>query len=181
VCTLEFEVGGKKKLLAFEVRHWMSNHEGGIGEGRGGSEADGVPPAEGQPQAASKGRAPRGADPNTIGNIFYGSKGYLVISGYTTYKTFLGRSQDPGPTKSGSGNHHANFVQAMRSRKIEDLNGDVQEGYESAVCMHLANISYRTGRAINFDPKTEKIVGDAEAAKLATRLYRAPFIVQEKV
>ena len=69
----------------------------------------------------------------------------------------------------------------MRSRKIEDLNGDVQEGYESAVCMHLANISYRTGRAINFDPKTEKIVGDAEAAKLATRQYRAPFIVPEKV
>jgi len=181
VCTLEFEVGGKKKLLVFEVRHWMSNHEGGIGEGRGGSEADGVPPAEGQPQAASKGRAPRGADPNTIGNIFYGSKGYLVISGYTTYKTFLGRSQDPGPTKTGSGNHHANFFQAMRSRKIEDLNGDIQEGYESAVSMHLANISYRTGRAINFDPKTEKIVGDAEAAKLATRQYRAPFIVQEKV
>jgi predicted dehydrogenase len=186
VCTLEFEEGGKKKMLVFEVRHWMSNHEGGIGEGRG-SEADGVPPAEGQvqapPPAAAKGRkgGGRAPDPNTIGNIFYGSEGYLVISGYTTYKTFLGKTQQPGPGRTESGNHHANFFQAMRSRKIADLNGDIQEGYESAVSMHLANISYRTGRAINFDPKTEKIVGDAEASKLLTRNYRAPFVVPEKV
>jgi len=33
----------------------------------------------------------------------------------------------------------------------------------------LANIAYRLGRSIEFDPKTEKIVNDAEAAKLARR------------
>ncbi|MCX6616554.1 MAG: gfo/Idh/MocA family oxidoreductase, partial [Acidobacteria bacterium] len=45
----------------------------------------------------------------------------------------------------------------------------------------LANASYRTGRAVNFDPATEQVVGDPEAAKLMTRVYRKPFVVPEKV
>ena len=32
--TYEFNEGGKKRMMVFEVRHWMSNHEAGIGEGR---------------------------------------------------------------------------------------------------------------------------------------------------
>src|SRR5579864_5791329 len=30
--SYEFRDGGKKKMMEFEVRHWMGNHEGGIGE-----------------------------------------------------------------------------------------------------------------------------------------------------
>jgi hypothetical protein len=37
------------------------------------------------------------------------------------------------------------------------------------------------GRTINFDPEKQVIVGDAEAAKMMTRNYRAPFIVPAKV
>jgi hypothetical protein len=37
---------------------------------------------------------------------------------------------------------------------------------------HLGNIVARTGRAIRFDPKTEKILGDKEAAALLGRKYR---------
>ncbi len=183
VAALEFNDNGKKQMMVIEVRHWMSNHEAGIGETGGGD----IPPAlgadaapSGPPQGAKK-RARAGRDPNTIGNIFYGSKGYLAIDGYTTYKTFLGRDQDPGPTNRAGGNHHANFFAAMRSRKIEDLNGDVLEGHFSAVCMHLANISYRVGRTVNFDPKTETIVGDPEASKLMKRVYRKGFEIPEKV
>jgi len=49
------------------------------------------------------------------------------------------------------------------------------------VLVHLANISYRVGRTIHFDPKTMAITGDAEASKLMTRDYRKPFVVPEKV
>jgi hypothetical protein len=45
----------------------------------------------------------------------------------------------------------------------------------------LANISYRVGRSIHFDAKTQTIPGDAEANRLLTRKYRAPFVVPEKV
>jgi hypothetical protein len=49
------------------------------------------------------------------------------------------------------------------------------------VLVHLANISYRVGRTIHFDPKTLSIVGDSEASKMMTRDYRKPFVVPEKV
>ena len=32
-----------------------------------------------------------------------------------------------------------------------------------------------TGRKINWDVASEKILGDAEASKLLTRTYRAPY------
>jgi predicted dehydrogenase len=37
------------------------------------------------------------------------------------------------------------------------------------------------GEFLKFDPKTEKFIGNAEADKLLTREYRAPFVVPEKV
>ena len=39
----------------------------------------------------------------------------------------------------------------------------------------LGNFSLRLGRSIQLDPKTEKILGDDEAAKLAVPEYRDPW------
>ena len=36
----------------------------------------------------------------------------------------------------------------MRSRKIEDLNADIAEGYLSSACCQLGNISYRLGQQV---------------------------------
>ena len=48
--------------------------------------------------------------------------------------------------------------------------------------VHLANISYRLGRTLNFDAEDDDSVkGDAEANKMLTREYRKPFVVPEKV
>jgi hypothetical protein len=69
----------------------------------------------------------------------------------------------------------------VRDRKRATLSAEIEEGAASTVLVHLANISYRVGRTIHFDPKTLTITGDAEAAKLMTREYRKPFVVPEKV
>ena len=151
--SFEFEEGAKRRMLVFEVRHWMSNHEGGIGEG-------------GQRK-----------DPNTIGNLFYGSKGYMVIDGYTKYATYMGKEQEPGPKMSKGGDHFANFIDAVRSHKRTDLNAEIEEGALSTNLVHLANISYRVGRTLHYDATTHTIKGDPEANALFTRHYRAPFIV----
>jgi len=148
----EFEEGGKKKLLVFEVRHWISNHEAGIGEG-------------------SK------KDANTIGNIFYGSKGYLAVEGYTKYYSFLGREQQPGPGRQEGGNNWANFIQAVRSRNAAELRAPLEEGAISCVLAHLGNISYRLGRTLHFDEENFQCVGDEEANRMFTRDYRKPFVV----
>lgn len=148
-------------MLVFEVRHWMSNNEGGIGQRK---DENGLV-----------------LDSNCIGNIFYGSEGYLAIDGYTSYKTFLGKKQEPGPSRREGGSTWVNFIQAVRSRKREDLVADIEEGHLSSAAMHLANISYHTGRSIQFDPLKEQIVGDVEANNMLRRKYRAPFVVPEKV
>jgi hypothetical protein len=136
----------------------MSNHEAGIGESRAGRK-----------------------DPNTIGNLFYGSRGYLAIDGYTSYKTWLGKTQDAGPEGRAGGDHFANFIDVVRSRKQEDLHAPIEEGAISTTLVHLANISYRLGRSIHFDAEKYVCPGDAEATKMFTRNYRAPFVVPGKV
>jgi hypothetical protein len=53
--------------------------------------------------------------------------------------------QFPG---DGGGDHQANFIKTVRSRKVSDLRADILQGHISATLCHLANISYRLGRTI---------------------------------
>jgi len=46
---------------------------------------------------------------------------------------------------NGAG-HPANFIKALRSRRIEDLNAPIAEGHVSSAVCHLGNISYRLGQ-----------------------------------
>ena len=158
VVTYEFNGHGKKKqLMVFEVRHWMTNHEVGIGERPG---------------------KPGG---NTVGNTFYGSKGYMAIDGYTSYKTFLGQEQEPGPSRTEGGSNWQNFIDVLRTRKREDLNAEIEEGAISSALMHLGNIAYRVGRTLEFDSAAMKVKGDDEANRMFRREYRKPYVVPEKV
>jgi hypothetical protein len=97
------------------------------------------------------------------------------------YTSFLGREQTPGPSGSDLGNHFGNFIDVVRSRKIPDLNGPIEEGAISTTLVHLANISYRLGRTLHFDAASYSCVGDAEANRMFRRTYRKPFVVPEKV
>lgn len=123
-------------------------------------------------------------DGATVGNIFYGSEGYMVIKGYKSYETYLGQKREPGPKNSGDDPvvaHFTNFLDAVRSRKAETLNGPVETAHTSSGIAHLGNIAYRLGRQLNFDPKTEQFVNDPEADKYLTRQYRKPFVVPNEV
>jgi predicted dehydrogenase len=116
-----------------------------------------------------------------VGNIFYGSNGFLVVNGYDTYESFLGKKKEPGPKNKAGGDHFLNFVEAIRTRDKSHLNAPVETAHLSSALAHLGNIAYRTGRTINFDPVKEEIIGDAEASALLTRPPRKPFIVPDKV
>jgi hypothetical protein len=104
------------------------------------------------------------------------------------YQVYLGEKRELAkdvkfkePKKWDTGPHMANFLTACRSRKYTDLNADIEVGHTSAALCHMANISYRTGRKLAFDPAKEKFIGDAEANKLVSRDYRKPYVVPEKV
>jgi hypothetical protein len=104
-----------------------------------------------------------------------------VVDGYDGYYSFLGKDQEPGPQRKEGGDHFANFIKAVRERRPADLTAPIEEGHYSAALIHLANISYRLGRSLQFDPKTERFVHDEEANRMLTRNYRAPFVVPDKV
>jgi len=135
-----------------------------------------------------------------IGNLFYGTEGWLWLDGNgRDWQSYFGPKDEPGPGSSAetaqapgegsdplvlisiAGGHYQNFTDAIRSGKKEDLTCDIEEGHMSTVLPHLGNISYLVGRDLIFDGKKEKFVGDREADKLLTRKYRKPYIVPAKV
>ena len=83
---------------------------------------------------------------NKIGVIFYGTEGYLVQREYT-YCVVLDLKGQVVKEFKGGGDHFDNFLQAVRSRKPEDLKSDAFQGHLSAALAHLANISYYLGEA----------------------------------
>ncbi|MBN2269277.1 MAG: Gfo/Idh/MocA family oxidoreductase [Sedimentisphaerales bacterium] len=59
----------------------------------------------------------------------------------------------------GGAGHHENFVKAVRSRKVSDLNADIEVGHLSAALCHMANTSYRLGKKMSVD-EAKKAIGD---------------------
>lgn len=178
-CAFEYHIpNGKPRMMEFEVRGWMTNGEAGIGES-----GPSHPPkqAENRPKLG-----PGAGSHNAVGDIFYGSKGYMSVADEDdgNYKTWLGKDREPGPSGHGGGSHFANWIDAVRSRRAQDLHAPIEEGYISCGLMQLANASYRLGRTIEFDPETEEVIGDKEAAVLlrdGDRGYRAPFVIPENI
>jgi predicted dehydrogenase len=83
-----------------------------------------------------------------VGVIFEGTDGYLVMYGNAEGTAAFDKNGEQIAKFSGGGDHFANFLKAVRSRKKEDLNADIEEGHLSSALCHLGNISYRLGSTI---------------------------------
>jgi predicted dehydrogenase len=160
-----YTFGDQKLLVTCETRDGLSNSEAGMGI-----------------------EYPFVDHRNICGVIFYGTEGYMIFPDYSSYHTFLGPKRKPGPSKSVQGepmmdvDHFRNWTQVVRSRDLKQLNAEITEGHYSVSLCHLANIAYRVGRTVTFDPQAEKCPGDAEAnALLARRNRREPYVLPEEV
>lgn len=51
-----------------------------------------------------------------------------------------------------------NFIDAVRSRKVADLNADVLEGHYSSALCHLSNISMRMGQEVPFSKVPAQVI-----------------------
>ncbi len=123
-----------------------------------------------------------------IGNLVYGSLGYMSSGdNYTARRT----PTEEVPPREGlklpdppedRDNHYANFLQAVRTRNPNILRCPIEEAVISAQMVHLANISYRLGRSLRFDPATKRFINDREANAMLKR-QRMPrgFEIPERV
>jgi len=55
------------------------------------------------------------------------------------------------PTDNGLDNHWKNFIDVVRSRKMENLNCSIEAGAHVATVAQLGNISYRSGKRLTWD------------------------------
>jgi predicted dehydrogenase len=106
---------------------------------------------------------------NYVGNVFYGSEGFLVCPGYNNAIAYHNDGEVIRHFNGGD-DHFGNFVKAVRSRKAEDLNADILEGHLSSALCHLANVSYRLGKEQAFARKPDLLEGDKEVAETLGRL-----------
>ncbi len=112
----------------------------------------------------------------------YGSEGMMIVGPHGTGWQVFARPRHEQPTLVERGwgkpvdqEHQQNFVDSVRTRKRP--NADVEEAHRSALLVHYANMSYRTGgQRLAVDAKTEA-VDSPEAMKLFRREYRRPWAI----
>jgi len=109
---------------------------------------------------------PRAKDDSAM-DVFRGTRAGVVVQCEDGY--FVGGwAYDNNGKKirqfklTGGSGHHANFIKAVRSRKVSDLNADIAEGHISSALCHMGNISYRLGKETSRDEVMEVIKGNKE-------------------
>ena len=160
-----YRFGDQAPMVTYEHRSWLTNSEAGFG--------DKYPFVQ----------------PNfPVGTIFFGTDGYMIFPDYSSYYTFLGPQGQPGPSKAEEGHpmsdrpHFENWAAAIRARDHTILNADIEEGHKSVALSLLARTAYQVGRPLQFDPKSETVIGDEQADTMLNRpQYRPPYVVPTEV
>jgi predicted dehydrogenase len=129
-----------------------------------------------------------------IGNIFYGTDGYLEIDG-GTWKAYRQREKEPFAQSQksaskeaesnflaapGGSEHYANFLDGIRNGN-DALHCDIREGHYSSTLPIIANISYKLERGLKFMGDYEKFANDPEADAMLSRPNRPPYGIPNEV
>ncbi len=121
---------------------------------------------------------------SSVGSMFYGDKGSMLITGSDGYIIFdldnkVIKQQyskleiDPrnlmNPAESLDALHINNFFDGIRTGA--KLNSNIVSGHKSTLMMQIGNISQRVGRSLDIDSANGRIVRDSEAMKFWSRDY----------
>lgn len=119
----------------------------------------------------------RGKPERRLGIYFHALNGTLFTN-YNKHEIvpegeLLKDAAPPPESIAPSPGHEREWLDCVRTREQPSCN--VNYHYKVDLAITLANLSYQLGRSVRFDPKTEKIVDDKEAARLARPVYRRPW------
>jgi predicted dehydrogenase len=123
----------------------------------------------------------RGGRARRLGIYFHGEQATLY-SNYTKHTLVpeAGRAAKLDvprePKLPPSPGHHREFVDCIKSRKQPSCNVAYHHRVNVPLC--LANLSLKLGRSIQFDPETERVVGDDEATAACVPTYRKPWVLE---
>ena len=104
-----------------------------------------------------------------VGVIIECEGGTIVVPNYSGCVVFDKEGREVKKFE-GSEDHFKNFINACRSRRVDDLNADILEGHLSSALCHTANISYRLGQKEKPEAILEKIKGDTFATESFGRM-----------
>jgi len=119
----------------------------------------------------------RGKPARRLGIYFHALNGTLFTD-YNKHEIvpegeLLKDATPPPESIPPSPGHEREWLDSVKSRKEPSCS--VNYHYKVDLAITLAGIAYQLGRSVQFDSKTEKIVGDKQAAKLARPVYRRPW------
>ena len=111
------------------------------------------------------------------GCTFIGEKGTLFVTRGKIESTLVNIFKEPRVDTDVklyvSADHHKNWVECIRSRKLPICDAEI--GHRSATVCHLGNIAARLQAKITWDPAKEVVVGNEKAQAMTERPYRAPW------
>ncbi|PIZ36194.1 MAG: gfo/Idh/MocA family oxidoreductase [Armatimonadetes bacterium CG_4_10_14_0_8_um_filter_66_14] len=117
------------------------------------------------------------------GAVFVGENGKLTIDRGKCVSDPPELAKEPLTDKDThlyqSDNHLQNWLDCIKSR--EKCVADVETGHRSASVCHLANITRRLGRKLQWDPVREQFADDEEANGLLKRPQREKYKTPEPV
>lgn len=121
---------------------------------------------------------------SSVGVVFYGEEGSMVISGGNDYKVYdlknnivkeVKKEQEINPRDAANPSSH---LDALHIRNLfanirtgEPLKSDIDSGHKSTLLVQLGNIAQRVGHSLEIDPKNGHILKDKAAQKLWDREY----------
>ncbi len=126
----------------------------------------------------------RSVEDSTVGAVFYGDQGSLVLNGGNTYKVYDTKDKlvkevksdltfkagdTRNPTQQLDAFHFANFLDGIR--KGTPLNADIEIGAVSTTLALLGNIAQRTQSVLKTDPTNGHILDKEIARKYWSRTY----------
>ena len=79
------------------------------------------------------------------------------------------------PVDNGLDNHWKNFIDVVRSRKMEDLHCSIEAGAHVATVAQLGNISYRSGKRLNW--ATDKFTDEAVNNEYLMKPYHNGYVL----
>jgi len=108
------------------------------------------------------------------GIAFIGNNGTLVLDRAGWEVIPEGKKMEAVPIQKSVDNgldlHAKNFIEVIKSRKIESLHAPIQVGSHIATFAQMGNIAFRTGKALLWNEE-KRMFNDNEANKLIAKEY----------